>query len=124
VGRTSYSGRRTCESCKSIDVRDWHRGGLLHPGRRFSWSWTRHGQPSGSISVRSEANAVTLAFRFRGSGGSEWKLVEQLDGCNFGGHRPWFLCSVCSGDRRCGRRDARISSSERMRSRVSRDRGL
>lgn len=101
----------TCESYKSIDVRDWHRRGFLHAGQRFSWSWTRGGQPSGGISVRTEANAVVLVFRSRDVGASEWKSIEQRvpitwTECNLGGHRPWFLCSVSSGGQRCGRRVA------------------
>ena len=47
-----YGGRLTCESCKSIDVRRWHREGRLRPGQYFSWSWTCGGEPSGNIGVR------------------------------------------------------------------------
>jgi hypothetical protein len=96
---------------KSIDVRDWHRQELLPAGQRFSLSWTRAGEPSGGISVRTEANAVVLTFRSKDVGASEWKSIEQRvpitwTECNLGGHRPWFCSSVSSGGQRCGRRVA------------------
>ena len=96
MDRTSSSrARRTCETCNSIDVRDWHRRGLLRVGPKFEWSWTRSGQPSGSIRVRSEGDAVILTYRFRAAGQAELKRIEQhvpleWTGCNFGGRRPWF----------------------------------
>jgi hypothetical protein len=31
MGRSAYGARPTCESCKSIDVRRWHREGRLTP---------------------------------------------------------------------------------------------
>jgi hypothetical protein len=60
---------RDCESCLSIDVRQWHRRGLLrHAGQRFSSSWNRSGEPLGSIDVRTEADAVVLLSREVASG--------------------------------------------------------
>jgi hypothetical protein len=74
MGRSACGRRATCESCLSIDVRQWHRHGLLrHAGLRFTWSWTRHGKPLGSIDVRTAADAVVLTIK----GGSEWGSVEQ-----------------------------------------------
>jgi hypothetical protein len=111
VARPYGSGRATCESCISIDVRRWHREGRLRPGQYFSWSWTRGGEPSGNISVRTEQDAVVLLFRSRSYGDADWKSVEQRvpiiwTSCHFGGHRAWFVCSVYSGGRYCGRRVA------------------
>jgi hypothetical protein len=103
-------GRASCESCRSIDVREWARLGYLRPGQRFSWSWSHDGEPCGSITVRTGPDAVTgavvLSFRSRGSSGNRWKSVEQRvpvtwTGCHFGGWRPWFRCS-------CGRRAAKL----------------
>jgi hypothetical protein len=44
-------------------------------------------------------------------GATEWKSIEQRvpitwTVCHFGGQRPWFICSVYSGGRYCGRRAA------------------
>jgi hypothetical protein len=100
----------TCESCRSIDVREWARRGYLRPHQLFLWSWTRDGEPWGSITVRTGPEAVTgavvLRFRLRGSSGNRWKSVEQRVSiswtkCHLGGWRPWFRCS-------CGRRAAKL----------------
>jgi hypothetical protein len=40
LSRWPFGGRDTCESCKSIDVRRWHREGRLRDGQQFTWSWT------------------------------------------------------------------------------------
>jgi hypothetical protein len=100
-----YEGAPTCEGCPSIDVRLWHRQGLLRSGQTFSCSWSP-GQ-DGSISVRTEASAVVLSFRARDWGAEEWKAVNQRvpiawTACHFGRHRPWFCCT------RCGRRVAKV----------------
>jgi hypothetical protein len=101
---------QTCESCRSIDVREWARRRYLRPHQLFLWSWTRDGEPQGSITVRTGPEAVTgavvLSFRLRGSSGNRWKSVEQpvpitWTGCHLGGWRPWFRCS-------CGRRAAKL----------------
>jgi hypothetical protein len=110
MGRRPY-GAPACESCPSIDARRWHREGRLHPGRCFPYSWTRAGEPAGSIKVRTEAEAVVLMFNSRTSEDSEWKSVEQRvpitwTPCRFGGRRAWFRCDVHSGGRYCGRRVA------------------
>ncbi len=47
-----WSGRLTCEMCQWVDVRCWHREGLLHPGRSFPCSWALGGKPYGSIHDR------------------------------------------------------------------------
>jgi len=103
--------RDTCESCKSIDVRRWHREGWLRAGQDFSCSWTYGGKPFGSISVRTEAEAVVLVFSSRRSEESDWKPVEQRvpitwTACHLGGERAWFVCSVYADGRYCGRRAA------------------
>jgi hypothetical protein len=106
-----YGGRPTCESCISIDVRRWHREGRLHADQYFSWSWTRGGEPSGNINVHTEPDAVVLMYRSRSYGEADWKPVEQRvpitwTACRLGGRRPWFVCSVYSAGRYCGRRVA------------------
>jgi hypothetical protein len=103
--------RLTCESCRSIDVRRWNREGLLQEGRHFPCSWTYAGKPCGSISVRTEEDAVVLVFSSRRSPDSEWKPVEQRvsitwTACHFSGRRAWFRCPVYSNGRYCGRRVA------------------
>jgi hypothetical protein len=111
MARPAYGGRTTCESCKSIDVRRWHREGRLGAGQSFSCSWTRASAPSGSISVRTHADAVVLAFRHQSWGDTEWQSVEQRvaitwTACHLGGRRPWFTCPAHFSGKYCGRRVA------------------
>src|SRR6266436_3671327 len=92
-----FGDRATCESCISIDVRRWHRGRKLDAGLSFSCSWTCGGEPSGSIGVRTEVDAVVLMYSARGWRDIEWKSVHQRvpitwTACHLGGRRPWFLC--------------------------------
>ena len=105
------SGRRTCESCISIDARRWQRQGRLCPGLSFSCSWSWGEEPCGSIKVRTETDAVILMYRARGWRDADWKSVEQRvpitwTACRLGGHRPWWVCPRSSGGRYCGRRVA------------------
>jgi hypothetical protein len=67
------------------------------------------GEPSGTISVRSEVDAVVLIYRARSFLAAGWKSIEQRvpitwTHCHFGGRRPWFICSVRTNGRYCGRR--------------------
>src|SRR5215472_12231414 len=106
-----FGGRRTCESCISIDARRWQRERRLCPGLSFSTAWTSGGEPVGSINVRSEIDAVVLMYRARTSAEADWKSVEQRvpitwTACHLGGHRPWFVCRGSSSGRYCGRRVA------------------
>jgi hypothetical protein len=119
MGRPTYGGRTTCESCKSIDVRRWHREGRLRAGQSFSCSWTRAGALSGSISVQTQVDAVVLAFRHKSWGDTEWQSVEQRvpitwTACHLGGCRPWFICSAYTGERYCGRRVALLYLDGRL----------
>jgi len=116
MARPAYGGRITCESCTSIDVRRWHREGRLRPEQHFSCSWTRGGEPAGSISVRTESSAVVLIYRSRSWAASECKSIEQRvpitwTACYLGGRRPWFICSVYSNGRYCGCRAAVLNGA-------------
>jgi hypothetical protein len=111
MARPAYGGRTTCESCNWIDVRRWHREGRLAAGQYFSCSWTCRGEPSGTIKVSTEWDAVLLIYRARRWETPEWKSIEQRvpitwTNCHLGGQRPWFVCSVYSDGRYCGRRVA------------------
>jgi hypothetical protein len=103
--------RMICESCPSIDVREWQRKVLLRRGQEFLWSWRSGGDAAGSITVRVGEAAVVLSYRSCRPGSSEWKSIQQrvpigLTACHLGGVRPWFVCSVYCDGRYCGRRAA------------------
>ena len=111
MARPAYGGRTTCESRKSIDVRRWHREGVLRAGAYFSQPWTFGEEPFGSIGVRVEPEEVILLYQWQSSEDAEWKPVEQRvpiawTACHLGGRRPWFVCLANSRGRFCGRRVA------------------
>ena len=104
--RWHYGAKDTIDDYRSIDVRRWHRDGLLTPHQSFGWQWLRNGETVASIRVRTEQDRVVLTYSHR-SGDGEWKNVcypVSLDWspCNFGGKRPWFHCPA----KGCGRRVA------------------
>jgi hypothetical protein len=111
VVRPPYGARTACESCKSIDVRSWHRENLLSASRSFTCSWTFGGEPAGTINVRTEPGTVVLTHRTRSWRAAEWRTITQRvpitwTDCYFGGRRPWFICpGFCDGGC-CGRRVA------------------
>lgn len=96
----------TTDDYRSIDVRRWHREGLLSPFQSFRCYWTRNGEEVASINVRTEQGRLFLSYRHRSHGG-EWEdeaYPVRLDwtACNYGGKRPWFLCPA----KGCGKRVA------------------
>ena len=72
----------------------------------------RHADVAKQVGIsRPQFENILLMFRSRSSQGSEWKSVEQRvpitwTACHLGGRRPWFVCSVYSNGRYCGRRVA------------------
>ena len=113
-----WGWRATVESTRSIDVLRWNREGYLEPGRWFSWAWTRDGERVATINVAAERGRVVLDYRVREHGG-EWEKVRQevpIDWtpCRFGGQRPWFVCSVCSNGRYCGRRVTKLYGAGKL----------
>ncbi len=90
------------ENYCSIDVRRWHREGLLQPGHAFGRRWTL-GDAALDVAVQVRSDYVTLSCRFIGHGRSpEIFSIIRLDStpCHFGQERHWFLCPGGSCDRR------------------------
>ena len=111
--RLQTGGRRTCESCNSLDVRYLQREGRLRPGRRSGLRWTQNGEPSGSIGIDAEQDAIVLRYRTRRYGETEWQDIRQRvpitwTDCALGGRRPWFTCPIYSNGHYCGRRVAKL----------------
>jgi hypothetical protein len=105
MARPAGGGRLTCESCPSIDVREWARQGRLRPNQRFSWSWSRDGERCGSITVRTtpcgtgpDAPTGAVVLRLRSL---EQRVAITWTSCHLGGWRPWFRCD-------CGRHAAKL----------------
>ena len=107
-GRRDQSGKKTTENCRSLDVRQLQRDGLLNNGNSFGWSWTCNGEKIASIQLKVGENRVTLDYRHQ-KNGSEWEnynyfVMLEWTPCNYGGSRAWFKCPA-SG---CVRRVAKL----------------
>jgi hypothetical protein len=79
----------------SIDVRDWHREGLLRAGSCFAHALSWMEEPTEGTAVHAEADSVALMFRSRSFRGGYGAMITQLvpiawTSCAFGGRRPWF----------------------------------
>jgi hypothetical protein len=93
----------TTDDYRVIDVRQWHRDGLLLPNSAFIWQWRRDEDVVASIQARTEADRVILNYRHQ-RGSDDWRsqcypVILDWTKCNFGGKRPWFCCPA----RGCGR---------------------
>jgi hypothetical protein len=113
MGRPVSGARRTCESCRSLDVRLLHRRDVLRAGLLFGWEWPHEASRSADIRIKTEDDTILLIYRVRNYGASEWKDAEQRvqltwTKCHLGGRRPWFLCPVWSNEKYCGRRVAKL----------------
>lgn len=107
----------TAEGYHFLDVRLLHRRGVLRPGGWDLVTWSRAGQPTGSIAVRGGQDRVVLVYQVR-SGGGSWQDVEDpisltWTPCPYGGQRPWFLCPGVG----CGRRVAIVYGGRYFRCR-------
>jgi hypothetical protein len=97
--------RQTTDALLKLDVRWLHRVEGLQPGATTVPSWSRQGQPSGSIVVTMDPDRPVLILKYSTQRpGEDWQPVREsvwLDStpCNYGGNRTWFLCPGC-GTRR------------------------
>lgn len=110
------SGRRghkqKAGDCKSLDVNRLHREGCLCVGSRGDWVWSRDGVETGRIGYVTEANGLLLKYRIR-QHSNDWENITQTvpiahADCNYGGERPYFLCSGVVNGRHCGRRVGKL----------------
>lgn len=102
------SGRHTnidcTDDCRSIDIRFWHRQGLLEFGLSFTTRWSRNGETIAKIDVNSEGNRLMLSYYCR-SNGSDWQYMHypihlQTTPCHYGGKRYWFTCPATNCSKR------------------------
>jgi hypothetical protein len=105
----SLMARGTTEGCMSIDVRRWHREGVLRPGQLFAHALTWGGGPTEGMGVLTRADAVVLVFRPRSRFITQ-RVPITWTPCTCG-RRPWFRCDVCCHGRHCGRRVALLYSA-------------
>jgi hypothetical protein len=91
-GRPAY--RAKAEQLMRVDIREWHRRGLLWDGGRNSWSWSKGGERVGSIYFSVTASTVRLEYSINGADASQTIRRADTD-CHYGGTRPWFCCPAC-----------------------------
>ena len=84
----------------SLDLASLKRLGMLKAGSSGTLSWTRGGEPAGSIGISMQSDRLQLLYRSKSHGG-EWEdirdsipIVETAAG--FGGRRKWFVCPSCN----------------------------
>jgi hypothetical protein len=118
MARFAGGGKSTVESCRFIDVLDWHRRGCLRSSRRFSWAWAQDGKRVASINVDTERTRVTLKYRSRSYGEGLTEVEQRFPvvwtPCRFGGNRPWFVCSVYANGTYCGRQISKLYQAGRL----------
>jgi hypothetical protein len=85
------------EHCRRLDVRRWHREGLLRPGTSMGWIWTDRetGERLASIGVSVADERVTLRYSI-----NDVPITQQVPldrtSCTYGGTRSWFHCPRCT----------------------------
>jgi hypothetical protein len=104
--RWGAASKRTTNDCLSIDVRRWHRDGLLTAGASFCPRWYRDHEMVGCILVCVESNRVLLGYHVDEIVSHQEIVVQPVyiswSSCNYGGKRPWLICPMTG----CGRRVA------------------
>lgn len=97
------SGRRNGKPCtddqRAVDVRSFHRDGLLVSGRSFQTTWVRRGETVAVIGVRVTDESVVFTYRQSWRGGP-WRdcintILLTWTECHYGGNRPWWQCPGC-----------------------------
>jgi hypothetical protein len=101
-----YGARPTTDEFRSIDVRRWAREGMLAPGFRGCWEWTKAGETV-LIGVRTEVGRIIISSQSDGlmpywGVTNETSIYIVQTRCHLGGSRPWFVCPANG----CGRRVA------------------
>lgn len=98
--QVSFNKKDTTDATTAVDVRYFHKQGLLYQGASGSLSWSCNGHSTGSIGFRIADNLLILSYRHRRHRDAEWEPVEQriaIDHtpCQFGDFRPWWRCPRC-----------------------------
>jgi hypothetical protein len=94
AGRPGY--RLQAEQTWKIDLRVWHKRGLIWNGGTNSWSWSRGSECVGRIVFSVSADSILLSYAINGQDASQtiWTTTTP---CRFGGARRWFNCPSCAG---------------------------
>ena len=94
AGRPGH--RLKAEQTPKVDIRVWHKRGLLWDGSNSTWSWSRGEQSAGSIRFTVNADNIRLIYAVQGQDASQ-NVRTTTTPCRYGGARTWFECPVCGG---------------------------
>lgn len=96
-GSGRRGGRNTTGYLLRLDVRQLQRAGVLTPGWRGGWQWTRRSGKS-DIGIEAEVDHIRLRYTNKRNGESrdfDYTVRLSRSSCHYGGERPWFLCPCC-----------------------------
>ena len=94
AGRPGY--RLQAEHTLKIDIRIWHKRGLLWDGGTNTWSWSRGGESVGQIRFTVNTDNIRLTYASGGKDASQTIRTTSTP-CRYGGARRWFACPCCGG---------------------------
>ena len=90
--RYRWDTKPTVEGYRFLDVRQWHREGLLCPMLRFVVTWRNtEGQETASLGVTTLHDGVELSYSYNGDP-QRYRVPLTWTPCHYGGRRPWFMC--------------------------------
>jgi hypothetical protein len=92
AGRPAHNVK--AEHVARVDIRIWHKRGLLWDGGRNTWSWSRGDERAGSITFSVSEQSIRLTYAVNGLDASQ-TIPRTSTPCHYGGARPWFLCPLC-----------------------------
>jgi hypothetical protein len=91
--------RDTVEGHMTLEVRYLQKQGILGPGLLHYLSWTRGGEPTGSITINTAQDMITLIYSCRMYGRNPEQVKQNIyltwTSAYYGGRRPWFLSGNC-----------------------------
>lgn len=84
------------EDCRSLDIREFHKAGLLKGPWAGTWRWTnmRTGTVSAWINLAVYDDFLRLGYKCDGQTFHEEVRLSKLP-CHFGGNRLMFVCNGC-----------------------------
>lgn len=113
-GRWYRSNTKTLvTSYYCLDISLLREKKMLQPGISGTVTWHQDERQQASIRFHSSINQLTLMYRYRHPSTVVWEdgcEAVNLDwtSCNYGGHRPWFICPGRINGHDCGRRVAKL----------------
>ncbi len=96
VGAGRPAQHVTVEDCRSIDIRQWKRDGLLDCAWSGAWWWRdpTTNRVTSVIGLRTDVDSVFVSYAVNRVPVAETIGLARTP-CHFGGSRPWFQCPGC-----------------------------